>query len=51
MYRITDDVDLTPFEFCEIVGDECVEYIACEIVKVKKKYCWITLTLLVAMQM
>ena len=30
MYSITDDVDLTPYEFCEIVGDECVENIACE---------------------
>ena len=50
-HNVIDNVDLTPLEFCEIVGDECVEYIACDIVKVKKKYCWITLTLLVAMQM
>ena len=37
MYSITDDVDLIPLEFCEIVSDECVENIACEIVKVKEK--------------
>ena len=37
MYRITDDVDLTPLEFCEIVGDECVENFVCEIVKIKEK--------------
>ena len=30
MYSITNDVDLTPFDFCEIVGDECVKNIACE---------------------
>ena len=30
MYSIIDDVDLTPLEFCEIVGDKCVENIACE---------------------
>ena len=37
MYSITDDVNLTPLEFCEIVGNQCVENIACEIVKVKEK--------------
>ena len=29
-HNITDYVDLTPLEICEIVGDECVENIVCE---------------------
>ena len=36
-HDISDIIDITLLAFCEIVGDNCVENIACEIVKVVGK--------------